>query len=453
MNLNMIRRLLNQVNKRMRGNSMKYRSNLLSMQFVSREKELTARKQKLEKLLVHCFLNVPYYTQSFSKLGINNISDIDVTLIERLPILTKNDIKDNFDLLTSIDINNRKTYKNSTGGSTGEPLVVLQDKDYSDWSEALTSVFHGYAGYNFGNKVLYLWGSERDSLYGNETFLVSLKRKYRNEKWLNTFKLDNDLIERYLLEIDRWSPDLIIGYADSLFAIAKYAINNKIKLKGRFKVVSSAGTLFPEYRKAIESVFRGNVYNRYGTRELGNIAFECEQHDGLHISMSTHHVEILSDDGHTLTEGENGNIVVTTLTNYSMPLLRYKVGDMGVLTKKECRCGRSTDRIVDISGRSSDMIKINGGIISPFFIIHLFGVVHNPQWLEKFQVIQKSEKIFFVKLVINNDFDKTKVIRETVPITKDLEKVLGPDVNINYTVVDEIQNTESGKYRYVVCEI
>ena len=136
-----------------------------------------------------------------------------------------------------------------------------------------------------------------------------------------------------------------------------------------------------------------------------------------------------------------------------MPLLRYKVGDMGVLTKKECRCGRSTDRIVDISGRSSDMIKINGGIISPFFIIHLFGVVHNPQWLEKFQVIQKSEKIFFVKLVINNDFDKTKVIRETVPITKDLEKVLGPDVNINYTVVDEIQNTESGKYRYVVCEI
>ena len=80
-------------------------------------------------------------------------------------------------------------------------------------------------------------------------------------------------------------------------------------------------------------------------------------------------------------------------------------------------------------------------------------MVHNPQWLEKFQVIQKSEKIFFVKLVINNDFDKTKVIRETVPITKDLEKVLGPDVNINYTVVDEIQNTESGKYRYVVCEI
>lgn len=449
----MLRKYINEINKNFRGKSLIYKNVIGDLHSSNRDKLLEYRTKKIEKILVHCFINVPYYTRLFSRLGIKNTSDIDVTLIERLPILTKNDIRDNFDLLTSIDSNNRKTYKNSTGGSTGEPLVVLQDKDYSDWSEAVTSVFHGYAGYNFGNKVLYLWGSERDSLYGNETFLVNLKRKYRNEKWLNTFKLDDDLIERYLLEIDRWSPDLIIGYADSLFAIAKYAINNKIKLEGRFKVVSSAGTLFPEYRKVIKSVFRGNVYNRYGTRELGNIAFECEQHDGLHISMSTHHVEILSDDGHTLTEGEDGNIIVTTLTNYSMPLLRYKVGDMGVLTKKECRCGRSTDRIVDISGRSSDMIKINGGIISPFFIIHLFGVVHNPQWLEKFQVIQQSEKVFIIKLVINNDFDKTKVIRETTPITKDLERVLGPDVNINYTVVDEIQNTESGKYRYVVCEI
>ena len=91
----------------------------------------------------------------------------------------------------------------------------------------------------------------------------------------------------------------------------------------------TAGTLFEPIRQTIESVFQAPVFNRYGSREVGDIACECEAHSGLHVALPTQFVEILRPDGTAAGPGEIGEIVVTSLTNFAMPLIRYRIGIVG----------------------------------------------------------------------------------------------------------------------------
>jgi len=173
-------------------------------------------------------------------------------------------------------------------------------------------------------------GSVAD-LTGQETLRARLGMWMRNEVWLNSFRMTPDLMRSYVELINRYRPDHIIGYVESVMELARFIERNELAVHSPKTVATAAGSLEPHVRELIQGVFRAEVFDQYGSREVSGMATECERHEGMHVPLQSVLVEVLRRDGTPAEPGETGRIVVTSLVNYAMPLIRYEIGDLGCL--------------------------------------------------------------------------------------------------------------------------
>ena len=197
-------------------------------------------------------------------------------------------------------------------------------------------------------------------------------------------------------------------------------------------------------RQKIERVFGTKLYNFYGSREVGALAGECK-YGSMHIFSFFNLIEILDENDRPVKENEEGRVIVTNLHNYSMPLIRYEIGDMAVLGPKSCKCGNPLPTLKKITGRTIEhFIKENGSFIPTEFLIYLFTVYYNKGTIEKFQIIQEDyKKIKILIIPIGNIIESEK--RD---IEDKIKIVMGEDMNITWEFVDDIPKTKSGKYVY-----
>jgi len=349
-----------------------------------------------------------------------------------IPILTKEIIRREGNNLYSSDYKSRKFYENTSGGSTGEPVRFLQDKNYSDWNIA-NKIFLKYkAGQESGERELRFWGSERDLLEGKDKLSIRLRNWIYNRKEFNTFKMSEKEMKEYINKWNDYKPEWVESYVQSIYEFAKFIEANNFKIYSpKNGILTSAGTLYPEMRETIERVFNCSVYNRYGSREVGDMACGI---DGLNLSFWNHKIETIKDE----------KIIVTTLNNYSMPLIGYEIGDIGIK-------GNIWIYLKKIFGREMSVFKTkNGKIIPAEFFIHFIGVVYNNDAISKFQVIQKKYDKILIKAIIKNvdNFNLNKEKIENV-IKKEMEN----DCEINWKFVDEIESLKNGKYEYIKSEI
>jgi len=213
--------------------------------------------------------------------------------------------------------------------------------------------------------------------------------------------------------------------------------------------MTSAGTLHPFIREKIETAFQCKVFNRYGSREVGDIASECEAHAGLHVFSSGNYIEIVDDQGHPVPNGVEGNILVTNLYNYAMPLIRYSIGDRGVLSRSEsCVCGRHGQILERITDRNVEMFrKRDGTLVDGLFFNHF---LYYKDWVKKFQVVQKDyERVVFKIQRTNKEYQEAELeeIREKTRV------VMGEECEVTFEFVDDIPPSRSGKYSYTISEI
>ena len=170
-------------------------------------------------------------------------------------------------------------------------------------------------------------------------------------------------MKNYVKIINKEKPKIIEAYVQSIYEFARFIRNNDLEVFSPRGIITSAGTLYPEMKELIEEVFHTKVYNRYGSREVGDMACSCEKDEGLHLNIFNQYVEILNDKLELCKPGEIGKVYVTTLNNYSMPLIRYDIGDMAIPAKNEqCSCGRGLPLIEKVVGRTGSMIKTKKGV-------------------------------------------------------------------------------------------
>lgn len=220
--------------------------------------------------------------------------------------------------------------------------------------------------------------------------------------------------------------------------------------------MTSAGTLYPYMREVIERVFKASVFNRYGSREVGGIACECELHKGLHVSPLTHYVEIIRADGTPAAPGEVGEVVVTSLVNYTMPFIRYRIGDMAVWAEERCSCGRGWPLLKEVAGRVTDVFtRRDGTKIVPEYFIHLIGVVLKFSWLRKFQVIQEDYDHIRLIIVPSVSFQEANehINREKADLETKVRLVMGDECRLEIELVEDIPPSPSGKYRYTISKV
>lgn len=427
-------------------NRINYYKRILEYEKLSSSDLETMQKEKLKNLLLHAYQHVPYYRRELKKAKVVVDGKVNLSNFHKIPILTKDVIRANYNDLISDDYKLRKPFDNTSGGSTGEPIRFIQDKEYLDWNVATKLYIRSFAGQEVGMKEIRLWGSERDILKGSDSFAKRLSNFIFNRKDLNSFRMTDEDLKRFVRVWNTFKPTWVEAYVQSIYEFAKYVRGKGIDVHSPKGVLSSAGNLENEVKEYLENTFSAPVFNRYGSREVGDIACNCLGKDHLHLNVWSHYLEII-ENRKFKEKSKGGDVVVTLLTNYSMPLIRYQIGDVASLGSK-CDCGRSTPLLKKIVGRSVGLIKRKDGtVIDGEYFTHVF---YFRDWLKKFQVVQEDINTVVIKFVLKDGVRQIP-IEEKRSIEKDLRAVWRE--KLKWKKVSEIPNSRSGKYMFVWSKI
>ncbi|MGB7526474.1 hypothetical protein [Sphingobacterium cellulitidis] len=400
---------------------------------------LEYQKSKLFHIVELAQKSIPYYRNS------KKISDLNFSYgeFQKIPLLTKDIIREEGSSLINTSYSKKnQVFLNTSGGSTGEPVSFYQ---------TINQVKAGLANYYYGlslnhvniyEKSVDLWGAQRDMYNSGSKF--NIKDFLHNKVSLNTFVLSDEIISDYITRMNNIKPHFIKAYVHSIFEISKYIIANNIEIKFKPIIHCTTGPLYPEMKKLIKKAFNeAHVYNFYGSREVSAIASELADASGLLVFFDNVFLEILNEDGTQVQYGEEGEVVVTTLNNFYMPLLRYKIGDRAV---KGDDLEFGTLNLMQVTGRTLGVIHKNDGTkIDGQFFTSLF---FNKNTIKGFQMVQKSISLIELKIVKTINFNQDE-LNEVVSLIKDNL----PNCDVDVVFVEKIDLSSTGKLMYVYSEL
>ncbi|GAK49466.1 CapK related-protein [Candidatus Moduliflexus flocculans] len=440
----------------------KYPSNeklniLRQQQWLSQEELRVLQAERLRALLRHAHQHVPYYRQILEQAAVVEPNGtIHLEHFSTLPLLDKLTVRKEFERLKSDDLAQRRWTEKKSSGSTGEPVTIIFDQERKDWLLALNSLRNEWTGFPSGAPRVYIIGSQRDLFVGQETHKIRFLRWVQNQTWLNAFKMTTEKMAEYVEIVNRVKPVQIHAYNDCLYEFAKYIEKRGLQIHHPQSIVLVSGVVTPDMRNVIERVFHAPIFNRYGSREVGGMAMECDRHAGLHISAPLLHTEILRPDGTPTAPGEVGEIILTPLLSYAMPLLRYRIGDMGAWAEHPCPCGRTWPLLQDVAGRVPDVFLLkDGSVVPPQYFVYLIGIVLDGSWSRKFQIIQEDYDLIRVLVVLSETEAEPHVTHERhiKELIEKVQFVMGATCEVRIEFVDDIPPLPSGKFRYTICNI
>lgn len=411
---------------------VKIERELEESQFLPREELEELHFKKFKKLIEYAYENVPYYRKTWDKIGINPFMIKTKEDILKLPILTKEDLMNNLIELKSNKFSWEELKENHSGGTTGRMTIFYDCKLQELHGRAILNRQRRMTGVEPGERRALLWGFSEEN---------KIKDFILNEKWLNAFDLK---FEEYVEELRKFKPKLLSGYPSIIYEFVKELKNRNIILNdlGIKSIEVSCELLYSNFRKEIEDFFNCKIYNWYGCREVGNVCYECSEHNGMHINEE--HVLVETVENNESVKEREGDLIITTLDKKGMPLIRYDVGDVGIISEKKCGCGRGSRLITEIKGRAGDIILGKNKVIHGEYFTHLF---YGCRSVKQFQVIQKNKDNIDLKIVKTEDYN----VNEINKIIHEIFEYSGLKVNLEF--VNEIHPTKAGKRMFVVSEI
>ena len=416
------------------------------LQYLSGEELESLQWKRTKGVLMHANQNSPFYSQLFKKNGISMEEIKDLKDFAKLPVISNQDIRANLSSMLAKNLSTKEFLKSNTGGSTGTPLVFYRDKRCLLYRRAIDAVFNHWSGVKIGDWTGRAWGASQDIIEAK-----SLKIRLYNALFYRTFFLSYDCItpqsiQLFLHQIKTKKPKLVVAFPNMIYQVARYLTDKKIYDVFVPSVACTAEQLFPHQRELIESAFHCEVFERYGSREMGTVASECEHHKGMHVFSPSVYLEILRN-GKRAKPGEVGEIVITDLLNYAMPFIRYRIGDMGSLTDRKCECGRRLPLLEKVLGRISDaIVALDGKVLAGQFFVDM---VRKGEVPGQVQIIQETIHDLKVKIVREKALNQSHMDY----LSRELHTKLGDDVKITFEFVEDIPREASGKYRYVISKV
>lgn len=408
-----------------------------SMTYTEREK---TKIQKMQKIFTFAKNNSIFYKNKYRDLDIDKFHNDNEW--HNIPILTKNEIRK----YASSIITTKQKYlmKITTGGSTGEPLTVYHDKRFTD--EII------------GWEMLESWGISPscDKAFIYRTVRTSrLKRIFNAIMWyptrrlfLDAKNLTQESMQRFTSELFKLKPQLLQGYVGGLLEYAKYCEDKKISFDFLKAAWATSAPLSESNRKFLESIFNTKVYDQYGCCEIFWLAAECKLQKGLHVHDAFRLIEIVDENGKIQKNGEYGDVVVTDLSNFAFPLIRYRNGDRGRYLVHGCECGSKSPLVDKIKGRISDNIRLpNGKVISGEYFTTIFD--DKPEAVKSFQIHQHVDYSIDLRCV-KTDIEKADQI--CTEKKSQIEEITNHKIKVNLVYVDKIPH-DSGKTRFIISDI
>ena len=403
--------------------------------------------EKLKQLAIHACQTVPFWKQRFHAAGLTPERIEATSELAALPLLTKADLREQGEQLVSNAYSKNMLHRHATSGSTGVSVVTYRDELCQQYKRGATLRADEWSGWRLGERVACVWGSPsvRADWRGRLRNAL-LERHYLH---LDTLKMTDADIGRFVVSMERTSPSLLFGHAHSLFLVARFIEKNspatKIRPRG---IISTCMVLHDFERTKIEQIFSCPVTNRYGCEEVSLIASECEQHKGLHLNADCIYLEIVDEHGVACPPGQPGRIVVTDLTNRAMPIFRYEVGDMASWAIEGCPCERTLPLLGKLEGRVADyVVTRRGEYISGISLTENFA--QQIPGLIQLQIIQEGIDSFVYNVVRGPNFDDRSMSR----IAELTKTRFGDTAEHECHFVDKIAQEPSGKYRFCISKV
>jgi phenylacetate-CoA ligase len=434
------RGLINTFETKFKGRqTFKYLDELEASQWWSTERIRQLQLDRLRDLLTYCAQNSLHYAERWRRLGFDPRSVASLEDLQQLPVLTRQDVREDRDRIFSRRKDQRVVHK-STGGSSGEPLSISIDLRSNDRRVAAAYRGYSWGGADIGCKQTYLWGvplGERTRLGKMKEYIYS--RCLHRRDVMNCFELSANSTPAFINRINRFHPKVIVAYTNPLYYLARQVSERGLKVHSPQSIIVGAEKLHSFQRRLIEDVFRARVFETYGSREFTLIASECESHGGLHITAENLIVEIVDQDWKPTPEGIEGQILITDLTNYALPLIRYAIGDRGIASSRSCDCGRGLPMLERVVGRQLDIIRTaDGKHLAGEFFPHL---IKDYAPIQQFQVTQTSIDSLNLRLVTDHRWDD-QMHRK---LQENIRNAIGPKTLLCIDRVESIPLSPSGK--------
>lgn len=410
---------------------------LKEMEVLSRDDIRAWQLTNLKSLTEHAYANVPFYRTLWDKAGVRPGDIQSLEDLAQFPIVTKQALVKAGSSALDQRYPKSSFVEGRSSGSTGERFVYYKNKDHHSWF--IAGGFHGWT-----------WGGwEPGDRWTRLQFRGKLSIKSKIEDWafnclyMPIDELNDNFMATFAEKAARFKPVMLRGYAGGTYIFAKFLLknnNNEIRPK---VVVSTGDTLYPHYRETIEKAFQCPVFDTYGGEGM-SVANQCQK-GSYHILPSVYS-ELVNKH---LEGGEQwGTILLTSLTNYAMPLIRYNIADIGVAGQGTCACGRSWDFLKKIVGRQTDIVITPSG--NHLVCHHFNNILRLFDGVDQFQVVQKEPSEITLRLATNAKYNKQV---DEAYIIKSISELGGNDFSVKIENVDSIPVPQSGKRRYIISTV
>ena len=410
-------------------------------QWLSRPELEAWQLQRIQQVVRYAYEHVPYYRERYQREDIHPEDIKSIKDFQALPFLTKEEVNNHLDALVSPPFRAR-LHSNETGGSTGQPMRFFVEDSFWWWNAALEFRGRGWYGVREGDKIAWVWGAIRDM--PSWSWAKRLRAGIMRQRYLNAFSMTEAKMRAFANMLVRWQPVMFRAYASALSLFARYIKEQEITGIHPRLIETTAEKVTDSQRRLLEAVFQCPVADCYSSRELGTIAYQCRA-GSLHV-CETCYLEIIAGD-QVVPTGQMGEVVVTSLHQFAMPFIRYKIGDMGIYEAGQCSCGRGLPVLREVVGRVSDfLVTVDGQFVHSAFFEYVFQV--KPEVVH-YQVYQPDREHLVVRLVCRQSVDSAWL----EGVRSELRARFGEAMQISLQVVDDIELTPAGKYRFVISEV
>ncbi len=419
-------------------------------QWWSAEKLEAYQLKELKRVVSFAYKYIPYYRDLFAELRLTPRDIKKLSDLQKLPTLTRKAIQQNYDRLLPDGINPKSLLYRTTGGSTGNPLVIFSDMQFVSRDRANTLYYLEVAGYDpYNYKSVRLYGDQiPEKLVKKNIFWYTARDG--KQLVLSCYHITKATVAGYVATLNTFNPAYIHARPSAIYTFARQMKDEHLTLNVQIGAIFCDGEiLYDAQRALIEKIFKTRVYNVYGHTEGATVGISCPHGRLLHFLPQVGILELLDRRGKSVTrEGGRGEMVVTGFNNGIFPLIRYKTQDVGIATQKRCSCGRAYRMLKKVEGRVQDYVVNAEGAVVP-----LAPAVFNyndMDWtgIDQFKIEQNTPGKLIFKVVAHVDAMKKRQDIKQRLVDK-FSNIFGPLFSVTVVFADTIAYTAIGKHRYL----
>tara|TARA_R110002049_G_scaffold293010_2_gene477810 strand:+ start:51 stop:1358 length:1308 start_codon:yes stop_codon:yes gene_type:complete len=398
-------------------------------------------EQKKQAIILYHLEHNSFYKALGKSITVNDWNSV--------PVITKRHLQQPIEQRLSDDFTTKNVYLNKTSGSSGDPFIFAKDK----WCHAMTwaQIMNRFAWYGIdfnSSRQARFYGIPLDK---KGYYKERLKDWFSNRFRFSVFDLSDAAFETTLAKFKTDKFDFINGYTSPIVQFAKYLKQKNIVLNTicpSLKVcIVTSEMLFDDDKTLMETQFGVPVVNEYGASELDLIAFQ-NTNDEWQVNNETLYVEILDDNGNVLPLGKEGRIVITSLYNKAHPLIRYDVGDIGILSEKSTLRKPILKKLV---GRTNDIAILPSGKKAAGLTFYYItkSVIENDGNVSEFVIEQLALDYFIIRFVSKEELSNAQ--KEI--IVAEMERYLEPGIKVDFNRVSQLKRTKAGKLKQFISKL